>query len=230
MGLSVYYIMSLLVFLSMIVVMVFFRKTEQAASYHQSLSQIIKDSFSELKHSKLLGLIILSCGFVQMFIQLHFQLWQSFFIQLGIDSSYFLYAYLVFQGIVALVYRLPVISIMRFRKLLLIILFFSVALLFKGGDLIITLISYCMLIIITFLLNYRLDVYYSQSIRINNISALVSLKSTIIRCFGVVSLLLSGLISDYLELRVVVIIYALLFLSLPLLILSVLDKKNSSQF
>lgn len=94
---NIYMLMGLLVFLSFLLVAFKYRSLDvKNGKEAKKLTSLVRKSIREIQNSRRLKLIIAGFGFLQMFIQLHFQLWQSFFLELGIKDTWFLLIYFLF--------------------------------------------------------------------------------------------------------------------------------------
>ena len=87
---------------------------------------------------------------------------------------------------------------------------------------------YCISVLITFCINYYLDVTYNMYIKEENISSLISLKSTIMRCFGAGSLIFSSIATHFISLKIIIPIFATTCLCATLIIINMIKKTHHS--
>lgn len=105
----IYYMMIFSVAVSFCIIFICFDdKDKPSEKKNTNLKRIVIEAWRELKNNKNLKLILLGMGLVQMYMQVHFQLWQSYFLSIGLDSKYFYMVYLVFQATSFLVFSLKI--------------------------------------------------------------------------------------------------------------------------
>ena len=149
------------------------------------MKQLVKDSFKELKNSPSLRWVILCFGALQMYLQVHFQMWQSFFLEVGYNEKLFLGFYLLFQIITIIVYKLPISKIMEHYLFCSAIGGIGAAIfLFLSSHKVLTLVLYCIPVVVILMLGYYLQTIYNLKVKEENISSLTSLSSTITRALA----------------------------------------------
>lgn len=111
---SIYYFMIALMFMSAILVFFQYQYVEMDRENKDvKIKELVKNSLIELKNSSSLRWMILCFGALQMYLQVHFQMWQSYFLEGGFSEKLFFGFYLLFQVITILVYKLPVSKLME---------------------------------------------------------------------------------------------------------------------
>ncbi|MCI9140054.1 MAG: MFS transporter [Lachnospiraceae bacterium] len=215
-----YYLM--IVFMSMSALLIFFQykyRDVDREGRDTRMKQLVKDSFKELKNSPSLRWIILCFGALQMYLQVHFQMWQSFFLEVGYNEKLFLGFYLLFQIITIIVYKLPISKIMEHYLFCSAIGGIGAAIfLFLSSHKVLTLVLYCIPVVVILMLGYYLQTIYNLKVKEENISSLTSLSSTITRCFSVVTLLAASMIIDAFSLKVLYLVFPILSIAFVSLI------------
>lgn len=225
-GMAVYFFMALMVVVSSLVVIFFY---EGLGRYNDeensSLSSLLKNLALDLKKSRTLKVLIITIGILQMYIQVHFQLRQSYFLNLGISNDYFYLLYLIFQALGYLAYRADVNKLGEKSLLGLMALDLGLALLmFFVENNRIKLLSYLALILILNLFSFKVEFEIQKEVNKERIPSTISLVSTILRLFGFISLQLAGLIIKYLSLDLLFLIFPLLSIVISTLLLESLEK------
>lgn len=193
---NIYYAMLLLMVLSALLVWFQYRYTKLQYNREDiSLLSLVRNTMAELRHSKDLRWIMVSFGVLQVYIQIHFQMWQSFFLEAGYSEHSFLGMYLLFQAITIVVYKMPVLKLFRnYMSVFAILGVLSVVAMYFARNKLIIVIFYCIPVVIVFMFQYFLNIAYNAKVKEENISALISLTSTITRCFGACTLLIASVI------------------------------------
>lgn len=221
---DIYWIMLLLILISGIITLFFFRlPCSSKYMENRSIYTIIKDSLKEIQKTPILKYIMVLFIALQIFLQIHYQLWQSFFIDCGINENFFIGIYLSFQIITIVTYKLPVQKFFIKTSVPIGIIFvISVILLYVIKLPYIQLIIYMLPVFIISLVTYYTEIKYNEIVQISNISSLTSLISTIMRLFGFISLLFASKFISIFSIQ-------LLFLTIPIgvitLICFIIDKK-----
>ena len=170
-------------------------KTTTLEESHVSvLKQQITDSFIELRKQPRLGVILIFDFLTQIFFQTHFQLWQSFFLSKGVDTKYFPAFYIAFQIITLFSYSINMDGIKKYAGLIkfcLLIIFLPLT--FLSKHLWVLLPAYFIFIFVFYVIEFILNYYFNKMVSIDNISSLVSFKSTISRLGSICLLCLLSL-------------------------------------
>lgn len=196
-GVYIYFIMILSLIISFLIILIYFdgHYEFKETNKRSSLKLIVIDAFKEMKNNNTLKLIIIGLGIVQMYIQIHFQLWQSYFLSIGLDKKYFYIAYLIFQTTSFLVFSIKIEKcISKYLNYISIIFLFLIPIPLLYAGLIANLVTYLLIVIIVSMYSFYLNVTFNNIVKKSNISSITSLMSTIIRLFGFVVLSASAFI------------------------------------
>ncbi len=217
---GVYHLMIVLMLISGIIVLLHYKTIETSdRSEGSSILQLVKETAAELKSSVELRWIVAAFGALQMYIQVHFQMWQAYFLEAGYPRESFLGLYLLFQLITILVYRFPVSKL--FQKYLPGLAMLGIAaslLLYFTVNKAAVIILYCVPVVIVLMFQFFLGIVYNMKVREENISSLTSLNSTIMRCFSAVTLLSAGVIIEVFSLKTLYLAFAILTIAAVALI------------
>lgn len=208
----IYHIMLLLMCISGIFILFQYQGEQTDETQERpGIIHLMQNTVYELKNSRALRWIIAGFGVLQIYIQIHFQMWQSFFLELGYYKKIFLGLYLLFQVITIIVYRLPVFQLMKkYMPALALLGVMSVLFLYLTAHRSFSILFYCVPVIIVFMLQYYLEILYGMKVREENISSLTSLTSTIMRCFGAFTLFIAGITIKHFSLRILYLVFPLI--------------------
>lgn len=186
---NIYYIMIASLVISFFIILLYFNADtdiERTAKKKEStLRTIITEAFAEVKTNKTLKKIILGLGIVQMYMQIHFQLWQSYFLDLGLDKKYFYLAYIIFQAASFAVFSIKIGNcISKYLNYISMLFLILILLPLWHVGLITHLTVYVLIVIIVSMYGFYLNVSFNDIVKKDNISSITSLMSTIIRLFG----------------------------------------------
>lgn len=220
---DIYWVMLGIVCLNVLLIAVLYRIPNRVdKSKERSILVIVKDSLSELKDTKLLKYILILFALFQMFLQVHYQLWQSLFIEYGINSDWFIFIYLLFQLITMLAYKVPVNKLFRNTSApILVIVIVATITMFIIEQPISQLVLYTVPVFAITLATYYTEIKYNEIVNAGNISAITSLLSTAMRISGFIMLIISSGFIKHFSIRV-------LFLIVPIGVFSaicfIMDK------
>ena len=111
-GISIYLISILLTTFSVIIIAIIYRNTktkrEISKISFKPLKKQVYSSLYELKNNYNLRCILMFTAASQIFFQTHFQLWQAFFLTIGINKESFFIFYIIFQLIGIISYIIPI--------------------------------------------------------------------------------------------------------------------------
>lgn len=228
---NIYYIMLLSLFISFLTVLLYFHTDMEGRDRKKtsSLKRIIIEAFSEIKNNKTLKKIILALGIVQMYMQIHFQLWQSYFLNLGLDKKYFYFAYLIFQAASFGVFSIKIEKCIS-KYLNHISIMFLILIVFPvwSRKLIPNLTVYLLVVIIVSMYSFYLNLVFNSLVKESNISSITSLMSTIIRIFGFGVLSLSAFVIKISSIHCLFFgIECIVFIGLYFIIKNLIELKKS---
>lgn len=210
--LNIYWVMFGLVLINGLLVALFFKLPNTVSKAQtRNIMQIVKDSLKEVKENKILKYILLIFALLQMFLQIHYQLWQSLFIEYGINPNWFIVIYLVFQFITVVAYKVPVNKVLKRTSLPFgTIAIIAVVVMYVIHVPIIKVILYCVPIFVIAVISYFTEIKFNQIVNVSNISSITSLLSTVMRIFGFAVLLIAGRLIDLFSVNI-------LFLVVPII-------------
>ncbi|KSV60068.1 MFS transporter [Acetivibrio ethanolgignens] len=212
---DIYWVMLGIVLLNVLLIVVFYRIPNRVdKSGNRSILIIVKDSLREIRETKQLRYMLILFALFQMFLQVHYQLWQSLFIEYGINSDWFICIYLSFQLITILAYKAPVNKLFRNTSVpIFMIAIVAVALMFLINKPILQLFLYAVPVFAITIAAYYTEIKYSEIVNVGNISAITSLLSTVMRIFGFAMLIISSRFIAHFSIRI-------LFLIIPICVFS----------
>lgn len=197
-GINIYVLGIAFLVASTLVTFFFFNENLKNTTLEEShvsvLKQQITDSFIELRKQPRLGVILIFDFLTQIFFQTHFQLWQSFFLSKGVDTKYFPAFYIAFQVITLFSYSINIDGIKKYAGLIKFCpLIIFLLLTFLSKHLWVLLPAYFIFIFVFYVIEFILNYYFNKMVSIDNISSLVSFKSTISRLGSICLLCLLSL-------------------------------------
>ena len=197
-GINIYVLGIAFLVASTLVTFFFFNENLKNTTLEDSpvsvLKQQITDSFIELRKQPRLGVILIFDFLTQIFFQTHFQLWQSFFLSKGVDTKYFPAFYIAFQVITLFSYSINIDGIKKYAGLIKFCpLIIFLPLTFLSKHLWVLLPAYFIFIFVFYVIEFILNYYFNKMVSIDNISSLVSFKSTISRLGSICLLCLLSL-------------------------------------
>lgn len=192
-GINIYVLGTVFLAASTLISFFFFKETTKSDSLQDSHVMVLKkqitDSFKDLRKQPRLSLILIFDFLTQIFFQTHFQLWQSFFLSKGIDSQYFPFFYITFQVITLFSYSINIDGVKKYAGVLKfspLIVFLPLT--FFLGKIEIFLTAYFIFVFVFYVIEFILNYQFNKMVSVENISSLISFKSTV-SCIGSVLLL-----------------------------------------
>ncbi|MCS4487876.1 MFS transporter [Streptococcus sciuri] len=207
-GIKIYIIAIVLVCLSIFDIGFFFKEDRNNHKEKINLDTFKKQlsiSFKELRENSVLRVIIIFDLLTQLFFQAHFQLWQPFLLEKGIDKQYFTYFYFLFQIISILSYSIHTEKLqkcIRYRACFLLVLTLPIFFFSKLPP--VYLIAYILYVFIFYIIQFVLTIYFNKQVSTKTISSLISLKSTISRIGGLFILYALSFLLNYTTVSLVV--------------------------
>lgn len=230
-GINIYVLGTVFLVASTLISFFFFKETTKSDSLQDSHVMVLKkqitDSFKELRKQPRLSLILIFDFLTQIFFQTHFQLWQSFFLSKGIDSQYFPFFYIAFQVITLFSYSINIDGIKKYAGVLKfspLIVFLPLT--FFLGKIEIFLTAYFIFVFVFYVIEFILNYQFNKMVSVENISSLISFKSTVSRIGSVLLLCILSFMVKQMSVSAVMAINFMLSLVL-LAVLSVIIMKKA---
>lgn len=230
-GINIYVLGTIFLVASTLISFFFFKETTKSDSLQDSHVMVLKkqitDSFNELRKQPRLSLILIFDFLTQIFFQTHFQLWQSFFLSKGIDSQYFPFFYIAFQVITLFSYSINIDGIKKYAGVLKfspLIVFLPLT--FFLGKIEIFLTAYFIFVFVFYVIEFILNYQFNKMVSVENISSLISFKSTVSRIGSVLLLCILSFMVKQMSVSAVMAINFMLSLIL-LAVLSVIIMKKA---
>ena len=230
-GINIYVLGTVFLVASTLISFFFFKETTKSESLQDSHVMVLKkqitDSFKELRKQPHLSLILIFDFLTQIFFQTHFQLWQSFFLSKGIDSQYFPFFYIAFQVITLFSYSINIDGIKKYAGVLKfspLIVFLPLT--FFLGKIEIFLTAYFIFVFVFYVIEFILNYQFNKMVSVENISSLISFKSTVSRIGSVLLLCILSFMVKQMSVSAVMAINFMLSLVL-LVVLSVIIMKKA---
>ena len=230
-GINIYVLGTVFLVVSTLISFFFFKETTKSDSLQDSHVMILKkqitDSFKELRKQPRLSLILIFDFLTQIFFQTHFQLWQSFFLSKGIDSQYFPFFYITFQVITLFSYSINIDGVKKYAGVLKfspLIVFLPLT--FFLGKIEIFLTAYFIFVFVFYVIEFILNYQFNKMVSVENISSLISFKSTVSRIGSVLLLCILSFMVKQMSVSAVMAINFMLSLVL-LVVFSVIIMKKT---
>lgn len=230
-GINIYVLGTVFLVASTLISFFFFKERTKSESLQDSHVMVLKkqitDSFNELRKQPRLSLILIFDFLTQIFFQTHFQLWQSFFLSKGIDSQYFPFFYIAFQVITLFSYSINIDGVKKYAGVLKfspLIVFLPLT--FFLGKIEIFLAAYFLFVFVFYVIEFILNYQFNKMVSVENISSLISFKSTVSRIGSVLLLCILSFMVKQMSVSAVMAINFMLSLIL-LAVLSVIIMKKA---
>lgn len=230
-GINIYVLGTVFLAASTLISFFFFKETTKSDSLQDSHVMVLKkqitDSFKELRKQPRLSLILIFDFLTQIFFQTHFQLWQSFFLSKGIDSQYFPFFYITFQVITLFSYSINIDGVKKYAGVLKfspLIVFLPLT--FFLGKIEIFLTAYFIFVFVFYVIEFILNYQFNKMVSVENISSLISFKSTVSRIGSVLLLCILSFMVKQMSVSAVMAINFMLSLVL-LVVLSVIIMEKT---
>lgn len=231
-GINIYVLGTVFLVVSTLISFFFFKETTKSDSLQDSHVMILKkqitDSFKELRKQPRLSLILIFDFLTQIFFQTHFQLWQSFFLSKGIDSQYFPFFYITFQVITLFSYSINIDGVKKYTGVLKfspLIVFLPLT--FFLGKIEIFLTAYFIFVFVFYVIEFILNYQFNKMVSVENLSSLISFKSTVSRIGSVLLLCILSFVVKQMSVSAVMAINFMLSLVL-LVVFSVIIMKKTA--
>lgn len=232
-GINIYVLGTVFLVASTLISFFFFKETTKSDSLQDSHVMVLKkqitDSFKELCKQPRLSLILIFDFLTQIFFQTHFQLWQSFFLSKGIDSQYFPFFYITFQVITLFSYSINIDGVKKYAGVLKfspLIVFLPLT--FFLGKIEIFLTAYFIFVFVFYVIEFILNYQFNKMVSVENISSLISFKSTLSRIGSVLLLCILSFMVKQMSVSAVMAINFMLSLVLLAVLSVIIMKKKLS--
>lgn len=229
-GINIYVLGTVFLVASTLISFFFFKETTKSDSLQDSHVMVLKkqitDSFKELRKQPRLSLILIFDFLTQIFFQTHFQLWQSFFLSKGIDSQYFPFFYITFQVITLFSYSINIDGVKKYAGVLKfspLIVFLPLTFFLRKIEIFLT--AYFIFVFVFYVIEFILNYQFNKMVSVENISSLISFKSTVSRIGSVLLLCILSFMVKQMSVSAVMAINFMLSLVL-LAVLSVIIMKK----
>lgn len=225
-GSFLYFIIGLKIYILAIVFIlcaffcILFFKEQGLENKEKFLKKHLFSGLKELKSSKDLKALFILALISQIFFQSHYQLWQAFFLEKGVDEKQLYLFYVLFQclGIFVLYLgRKEQGHLLFFNKICILILFCSPLLLVQNFSL--TFTAYMLLVAAFIFLDYKINALFNSAVSKERISLLSAMKSSFSRICAFVFLLLCSLFLKYFSVSALVFINFSLALGLTVVLI-----------
>lgn len=230
-GINIYVLGTVFLVASTLISFFFFKETTKSDSLQDSHVMVLKkqitDSFKELRKQPRLSLILIFDFLTQIFFQTHFQLWQSFFLSKGIDSQYFPFSYITFQVITLFSYSINIDGVKKYAGVLKfspLIVFLPLT--FFLGKIEIFLTAYFIFVFVFYVIEFILNYQFNKMVSVENISSLISFKSTVSRIGSVLLLCILSFMVKQMSVSAVMAINFMLSLVLLAVLSLIIMKKT----
>lgn len=230
-GINIYVLGTVFLVASTLISFFFFKETTKSDSLQDSHVMVLKkqitDSFKELRKQPRLSLILIFDFLTQIFFQTHFQLWQSFFLSKGIDSQYFPFFYITFQVITLFSYSINIDGVKKYAGVLKfspLIVFLPLT--FFLGKIEIFLTAYFIFVFVFYVIEFILNYQFNKMVSVENISSLISFKSTVSRIGSVLLLCILSFMVKQMSVSAVMAINFMLSLVLLAVLSLIIMKKT----
>lgn len=231
-GINIYVLGTVFLVVSTLISFFFFKETTKSDLLQDSHVMVLKkqitDSFKELRKQPRLSLILIFDFLTQIFFQTHFQLWQSFFLSKGIDRQYFPFFYITFQVITLFSYSINIDGVKKYTGVLKfspLIVFLPLT--FFLGKIEIFLTAYFIFVFVFYVIEFILNYQFNKMVSVENISSLISFKSTVSRIGSVLLLCILSFMVKQMSVSAVMAINFMLSLVL-LVVFSVIIMKKTA--
>lgn len=230
-GIRFYFISIILTIFSMFIIQIAYQEhndihNNNNNTIYLSIRHQIITGWNELYNSFNLKLMIALTFVSQFFFQTHYQIWQALFLFKGFNKKTFFIYYIIFQLISFVAYGIPIgnkILERRSKLYFLIISFIMIGsiIFISNPNKVLFISSYLILVFVFTFFDYFSNVLFSETVSIERISSLTSLKSSCGRIASLISMLISGALLTFLSVSAVVIInfFCAILFSLLVLIL-----------
>lgn len=226
-GVKIYILGSVFVLISFLMILLFFKNNQVIGNEKVKINLHISQVLTELKNSEVLRIFIILSVVSQIYFQTHFQLWQALFLNKGVKKEYLYIYYVLFQFIGLISYYFPIDKMKEKVRYVFYTLFILmiIPLFLITNNKYLFIVIYLIFCSIFTILNYFITYNFSKIVSQENISSLISFKSTITRVFSMLMLLIFSCVLKYIKIEYMIIFnFSLVIVILMYLIFKVRDK------
>lgn len=226
-GVKIYLLGILFILISFITILLFFKnnqvKIKEKSKIHIHISQVYK----EIKENEILRIFIFMSVVSQIYFQTHFQLWQALFLEKSINKENLYIYYILFQMIGIVSYYFPIEKMNNKLKYIFIafISLMIIPLFMISKNKYLFICVYLIFCSIFTILNYFITVNFSKIVSQENISSLISFKSTVVRASSMSLLIIFSFTLKYINVQYLVVINFILVTSLLLMLIFKVKEK-----
>ncbi|AVL43445.1 MFS transporter [Streptobacillus moniliformis] len=220
-GFKIYLLGALFIAFSFFIILLFFKNNQKSLNENVKIKIHLFQVINELKVNENLRIYIFLCLVSQIYFQTHFQLWQALFLTKGIKQENLYIYYILFQLIGFISYYFPIekaknnMRYIYFSFSVLII----IPLIILSNNKYLVIVIYLLICSIFTILDYFIIYNFSKIVSKENISSLISLKSTSSRIASLIMLILFSFILKFVSLQYLIIsnftiVFAILLISI----------------
>ncbi|MDO4814474.1 MAG: MFS transporter [Gemella sp.] len=229
-GVNMYYLAIVMVVTSILIVTTFFKETvEKEHKEKSTIKEHIKLSLEELTKSRELRILFILSVVGQIFFQTHYQLWQALFLSKNWADDKLYILYILFQIIGIVAFWVPIRNVKNRTILTVSLISLVLPILLILGNKYWVLVFYLLLVLIFSVIDYILTNVFANKVSTDNISSLLSMRSSLTRVSSMLILLVSGMLLKYMEVNYLVIGNFLLSILIIIVILVVYNRKNNAK-
>ncbi|WP_081260070.1 MFS transporter [Streptobacillus moniliformis] len=220
-GFKIYLLGALFIAFSFFIILLFFKNNQKSLNENVKIKIHLFQVINELKVNENLRIYIFLGLVSQIYFQTHFQLWQALFLTKGIKQENLYIYYILFQLIGFISYYFPIekaknnMRYIYFSFSVLII----IPLIILSNNKYLVIVIYLLICSIFTILDYFIIYNFSKIVSKENISSLISLKSTSSRIASLIMLILFSFILKFVSLQYLIIsnftiVFAILLISI----------------
>lgn len=214
-GINIYLLSIVLVSIAIGLTIFFYRYSTQKSHSDKrvtvhSLKQQVANSLSEIRHHATIRHLFIIDLISQIFFQTHFQLWQSFLLEKHLKENSFVIFYIIFQVISIFAYSTSLSSVSKmfetFNAKIICGLLAMLPFALLSDNMGLVSLSYVTLVFVFYRLEYMSNAFFNKRVSAENISSLISFKSTVTRLFSMVLLIITSGVLTHVSVSVVIVV------------------------
>ncbi|WP_083573816.1 MFS transporter [Streptobacillus notomytis] len=207
-GFKIYLLGALFIAFSFLIILIFFKNNQESLKENVKIKMHLFQVINELKANENLRIYIFLGIVSQIYFQTHFQLWQALFLTKGISKENLYIYYILFQLIGFISYYFPIEKAknnMKYIYFSFVILMLIPLIILSTNKYLVSVI-YLLICSVFTILDYFITYNFSKIVSKENISSLISLKSTTSRVSSLIMLLLFSFILRFISLQHLIIV------------------------
>lgn len=214
-GINIYLLSIVLVSIAIGLTIFFYRYSTQKSHPDKrvtvhSFKQQVANSLSEIRHHATIRHLFIIDLISQIFFQTHFQLWQSFLLEKYLKENSFVIFYIIFQVISIFAYSTSLSSVSKmfetFNAKIICGLLAMLPFALLSDNMGLVSLSYVTLVFVFYRLEYMSNAFFNKRVSAENISSLISFKSTVTRLFSMVLLIITSGVLTHVSVSVVIVV------------------------